>query len=232
MVRWICPDCGSGVNGPERPRQDDVRRYCLTCSGRTGRLIRRVAPRLERERAERAARQHARERSARERENLKWIHVTVNAAGVEEAVDVRAMVARNCRLPTIRRGRGTFALPELRVMERGLRGGTVSGRATYLEDIIYLGLWGSPVKREELECVIIHELAHLAAGQEFAATRRRRDGRVAAVLHGPAFQRVLMEAFTERWPWVSPGGISHRAYEIDERVQAQLEKHVREGGAL
>lgn len=27
MRRWICPTCGSGVNGTERPRKDDVRRH-------------------------------------------------------------------------------------------------------------------------------------------------------------------------------------------------------------
>lgn len=59
MMRSICPNDTSheGKLAPSRPRKDDIRRYCLVCSEKTGRLVERVAPRLE------AKREKARVRS-------------------------------------------------------------------------------------------------------------------------------------------------------------------------
>ena len=64
--RWVCPTCAAGCLAPSRPRLDDVRRYCLTCSKRTGRLVQRVCPAQERarqaataRRADKVARQQA-----------------------------------------------------------------------------------------------------------------------------------------------------------------------------
>lgn len=51
MKRWVCPTCSGGINAPSRPRKDDVRRYCLPCSAKTGRLVERSCPSLERVRA-------------------------------------------------------------------------------------------------------------------------------------------------------------------------------------
>ena len=42
MPLWSCPNgCGS-VRGGKRPRRDDVVRYCLPCSTKSGRLVERV----------------------------------------------------------------------------------------------------------------------------------------------------------------------------------------------
>lgn len=51
LRRWTCPRCSTGRLAPSRPRRDDVRRYCLPCSEATGRLVERVCPANERERA-------------------------------------------------------------------------------------------------------------------------------------------------------------------------------------
>lgn len=47
MKIWKCPECGSGVRGPERPRKNNVVRYCLPCSGKAGVLVERIVPALE-----------------------------------------------------------------------------------------------------------------------------------------------------------------------------------------
>ena len=47
MKTWKCPECGSGVRGPERPRKNNVVRYCLPCSGKAGVLVERIVPALE-----------------------------------------------------------------------------------------------------------------------------------------------------------------------------------------
>lgn len=65
MRRWMCPKCESKVNAPDRPRRDDVRRYCLKCSEQTGTLVERTCPALDRERS--AKREATRERTAARR---------------------------------------------------------------------------------------------------------------------------------------------------------------------
>lgn len=42
--RWVCPLCNVGKLGLQRPRKNDVIRYCLPCSEKTGRLVERVSP--------------------------------------------------------------------------------------------------------------------------------------------------------------------------------------------
>lgn len=41
MKRWYCPACGDGKLAPARMADDDVRRYCLSCSAKAQRLVRR-----------------------------------------------------------------------------------------------------------------------------------------------------------------------------------------------
>ena len=50
QVRWKCEVCDSGLLAPTKPRMNDVRRYCLPCSSKTGKLVQRVAPTLEKQR--------------------------------------------------------------------------------------------------------------------------------------------------------------------------------------
>lgn len=66
--RWVCPTCGGGVLAPSRPRKDDVRRYCLPCSKKTGRLVERTCPSLEKVRAAKSEQVTAR-RVAREKQD-------------------------------------------------------------------------------------------------------------------------------------------------------------------
>lgn len=54
-ARWVCPVCNTGCLAPTRPRADDTRRYCLRCSEKSGRLVRRIAPALEKAREQRVA---------------------------------------------------------------------------------------------------------------------------------------------------------------------------------
>lgn len=92
--RWTCPRCGGGVLAPERPRKDDVRRYCLDCSKRTGRLVERICPALVREREQKTERRVAKQADgrvkAKQRETERY---TV------EGVDLRKELARFHRLP-------------------------------------------------------------------------------------------------------------------------------------
>jgi hypothetical protein len=63
LARWVCPTCNEGKLAPRRPRRDDVRRYCLPCSEKSGRLVSRVNPTLESKRQARKARAAAKRRA-------------------------------------------------------------------------------------------------------------------------------------------------------------------------
>lgn len=45
-VRWECPNGCAAVLASTRPRRDDVARFCLACSAKSGRLVQRSAPAL------------------------------------------------------------------------------------------------------------------------------------------------------------------------------------------
>ena len=84
-VRWACPDCGSAKLAPAGCPKDDVRRFCLPCSEKSGRLVPRTTPALDRARAQVAAKRvkrAEREQAKRERGRArqadaaegKWIY--------------------------------------------------------------------------------------------------------------------------------------------------------------
>src|SRR4051812_12447070 len=86
---WRCPLCTDQHRAPSRPRRDDARRYCLTCTAETGRLVERFCPSLERQRAERASRQEQRCRARSERER----QAALEARSVD-GVDIEAELRR------------------------------------------------------------------------------------------------------------------------------------------
>lgn len=108
--RWVCPSCGSGVNAPERPRRDDVRRYCLDCSAETGRLVERTCPALEKKRQTAREKRAARTITNRERE----AEAELAARSVGD-FDLLAEAKRIWNLPTMKelRGRGSRPFPEI-----------------------------------------------------------------------------------------------------------------------
>lgn len=54
MKIWRCPTCDSGARAPDRLDHLDVRRWCLSCSRRTGKLVERTIPSKETEAKRRA----------------------------------------------------------------------------------------------------------------------------------------------------------------------------------
>jgi hypothetical protein len=153
--RWVCPVCGGGVNGPDRPRRDDVRRWCLRCSETTGRLVERSSPALERQREQ--AKTKRAERTAKQRERAR---VTRAQREIIDGVDVGKEIARLVRLPALR--------DELPSRMRGRKvdwtlhrtdNGSYSGRA-WPRSRIHLSLGDIPAA--EVKMITCHELAHYA----------------------------------------------------------------------
>jgi hypothetical protein len=213
MNRWICPTCGSGTNAPSRPRRDDARRYCLACTAKTGRLVERTCPALDRQRAERSTAQAARRSTLAERtkaaETQKW---TVGG------YDLRKEAKRLWNLPTVRaldygadRGR---PVPQIALKHR--TGYYTTGRASPRSGVTMTV--GTDVGYA-LE-VLLHELLHCALGQDEQAR-----------WHTPAFWTSLRSAMKEAWPQVdfqmqdSP----QRGYAIDRYLASSLTRWIEEG---
>jgi len=154
MTRWVCARCGSGKLAPERPRADDVRRYCLSCSAATGRLVQRSAPALEARRERRAASRRAATKRTRERERER-----LSARHTAAGIDVRAEWARLLRLPFVAqrlRDRGTRTV---RLTVSRSLGERASGHCKWHGGRVHVTL-GYGVTLAELRTLLAHELAH------------------------------------------------------------------------
>lgn len=208
MRRWKCPQCSSGVNAPERPRKNDVRRFCFACSRRTGFLVERSCPSLDGERARAKARSKARSDRAADRQRKRNV---VN--GVNVRAEWRALV----RLPSVRRV-FTGREPELANVRRSrTHPRTTSGHARLgVEAVVTIGV---DCDRAAIVAVLAHELAHLVVWTE---TR--------GAWHSPIFwecmARLLEERFGPRAYCVPNNGTAfqkHQAIETRLRETLHLE---------
>lgn len=174
--RWVCPICGTGVNAPERPRKDDVRRYCLPCSETTGRLVARTAPALERirkEAREKTAAKITRRRIATRRQDL--------AARSSGGFDLLAEAKRIWNLPTMRElPRWRKELPDIE-FRRGTKYHT-SGHCDYWGRNIVITIGTDTAKALG---IVAHELMHAAL---------LHDG------HSARFWSRLRSVAKEAWP--------------------------------
>ncbi len=198
--RWICPVCKSGKLAPSRPRKDDTRRYCLPCSDRSGRLVQRSCPSVERKAAaksERRAQTKLHESARRcEGETLSGVHIP-SAARVLWS------------LPVMRDARAEFGrsrqLPEIRIRRRS--DGFTSGRAFPSQHRIVLSI-GEGVSAVAIKELLLHELAHIVC-----PSREH---------HGSEFRRVLCQAATEAWGTTIRTGDARRVYDLDRLIRNEL----------
>jgi hypothetical protein len=174
MRRYVCPNCGSGKLAPAHARRDDVRVYCLLCSERTGRLVRRVCEAAQREASDREARKAARK--------------------VREAVARREALARREGRRQVRRsweqplrdlhrdwkrlrswGRRLTCGLTIKRTDRGSR-----GWAHLLRDTIVVYVDTPESDSLEARVTLLHELAHIAAPLDAHHGREWRELYLAA----------------------------------------------------
>lgn len=210
MHRWVCPTCGGGALAPSRPRKDDVRRFCLTCSAKSGRLVERRCPSLEGKRAAKAeARKTAAER-AREREQARLTQ-RHTAAGI----DVRDEWKRLCSLPYVKPLLPTGRAPQVTVAWSKVKD-TTTGHARYSGVRVHFGFYPG-VTPAEVKALLAHELAHVIAPTHG---------------HGEAFRRtfalVLWHGYglpIDAWPHL-PGTM------YEQQVAAERALTAHEGATL
>lgn len=225
-VRWECPNGHPAVLSSTRPPKDSVDRYCLPCSAKTGRLVLRVAPALERKReaaqtsaAAKAKAKRAREAAARQRKkDAETARYTV------EGVDLRDELTCLLRLKTWnghfgRPGRdgGFHDRPEMVISKRSSTP-TRLGYAEPWRNRITIATYPRQTLADARE-TLVHELTHLVVGHWSSEKDK-------TAWHGPEFKRTMLAAFKEAYK-VGPVGIPDNVYH-GRYAAALLRKEVRE----
>lgn len=218
QARWTCLTCNKGGLAPTKPRRDDVRRYCLPCSAKTGRLVERVSPALEKQRQERTAKM--RERCKKKRQKVSSQQQAVNAherqvRKRQQLVETEAQRLWKLLAP-YHKGK---PMPPITIVDtRQMRG--ASG---YWQDhgfseriVIRLVPYGTGLTHETRAWkVLLHELCHAACPP--------RDGDS----HHREFYYAMKTVAEKRWKclvsFASLRG-NRWGYEVDHLIEDQLRK--------
>jgi hypothetical protein len=203
VKRWVCPLCNGGALAPAAPRADDVRGYCLACSKRTGRLVRRTCPSLVRERGARREAQRADAKATRAKATAREV-----AAWTACALDVR-IVARRCWRALGQRSE----LPAIKLRRRVSRG--TCGRAYFGERRVVLSI-GPDCDTAKLWELVLHELAHIAAPEPGEP-------------HGFGFARMMSRGAVVLWDFGLP---IERGYGPSRLLERRLRDRFRAAGTL
>lgn len=223
-VRWECPNGHPAVLASTRPPLDSIDRYCLVCSAKTGRLVKRIAPALETKRT--AAKQtsvaKAKAARARMRKAADRAKAADKARFTVEGVDLRDEMGCLLRLKAWKGAFGSPGFdggfhntPELTVTRRS----SYPGRLGFAEPWrwrIHLAIYPGQSLADARE-TLVHELTHLVIGHQ----------RGSRSWHGTDFKKLMLTAFKEAYK-VGPVGIPDNVYH--GRYAAALRRKEKETG--
>jgi len=183
VKRWVCPLCGSGKLAPGKPARDDARRFCLPCSGKTGKLVERVSPAAQRAAAEREERRVAAAERGRARRASRSLQERERAAAEAEVYPgvLRVLLRRWARL-----NEWGADLRDLKMSVRRRADAYSTGHAYYRAARITLTVGTS---EGDGYATLLHEMAHHAG--------HRRPGPARIDGHGHAYYRMLARAGEE-----------------------------------
>ena len=155
-----------------------MRRFCLSCSAQTGRLVERVCPALERGRA--AKSQSRKDVAERRRARAKALE---NARWIVDGLDLRAEWRRLCAMPVVSARIRERRLDRIELsVHRSSRAHT-TGHAKVRAGKVHLGLYGG-CPRHEAQALLAHELAHAILPVGHAHDESWRRTFVLIVCHG------------------------------------------------
>lgn len=165
--RWTCDRCGVTVLAPERMRMNDARRYCLPCTEESGLLKERVCLALEKLRAEKVERRNEaakKQRAAKKRRAAKARSAAVDRSKDREWVDGLHVPTEVARLLRLDCWLGAFKghTPAFNLTRS--KGSVFSGRAWPGVFRMHFTI-GLKCSAAEACHLLVHELAHLAAGE-------------------------------------------------------------------
>lgn len=176
-IKWTCPNGCAAVLGPTRPRADSTVRFCLTCSATAGKLVRRTAPKLEKQRAHREIKR--KEKATRLRAIKR---VSEDAYYEVDGVNLRDAVKQAWQLPVARewreRNNRPSSPPRITVRRTKQTLWRRLGFAVPWEHRISVTVFPGCTATHVID-VLLHEVVHILLG-------KTKDG-----WHGPAFEATL-----------------------------------------
>lgn len=200
-VRWNCPNGCPGILASTRPLKDSIERYCLPCSAKTGRLVLRVAPALERKRAAAAVSSAAKAKSkrataARARQRAKDAETERYTV---DGVDLRDEMRKLIKLRAFggKTGRLFRRPPTLLIRKHSYHPRSQMGVAYPSRNQITIATYPGQTLADARE-TLVHELVHIAMGTTHE-------------IHGPNFRKLMTTAFKEAYK-VYPMGAGHNVY--------------------
>jgi hypothetical protein len=190
QVRWKCANCNHGLLAPMKPRKNDVRRYCLPCSAKTGKLVERVSPTLEKQRATKTVQRKVQTQKKNAKVSVKKKARREKASAVNKR---QAMIEKEGQriwklMEAWHKGR---PMPKITIVNaRNSLGG---GHATRWSNEIQVNINRKQTERSSKWAwyVLAHELAHCACPP--VRTNGKWD------VHHKEFYRALKHACEKRW---------------------------------
>ena len=181
LKRWSCPQCRAGVLAPSRPRKNNVKRYCLSCSEKKGVLVERVCPSLDKKRSE---------RKSASIKKAKTKQATIAERYLIESYDIRKAIKPIAKMMTTQIDN---ILPVNMSRRKNLRNVIVqvwrkerrssNGHAETFGNRIHVTCG---TNLSDALFVLIHEFAHMAIGRDY------RDDSIKS--HGREFRSVQRSA--------------------------------------
>ena len=220
QVRWKCEKCDDGLLAPTRPRKNDVRRYCLPCSAKSGRLVDRVAPSLEKKREKRTAivQQKNKEKRVRvakklqpkkEQQRLDEMRGKMIYKEAERIWELMKPYHKGKRLPHI-------------VIARGQNRGRQYGYAqsTWNNIQVNVDREQSVSRSKRVWEVLAHELCHCAVPPTLRSDKTRD-------VHSREFYHCLRDVWQKRWGCeISFEKVSTWGYSVDYIIKGQAEDRI------
>lgn len=215
QVRWVCPLCNTGALAPSKPRMNDVRRYCLTCSKKEGVLIQRIAPSLERKRA--TSKEATKKKQANKRASISKKNAPAKA---QQRIDAQRMKMIEKEAQVIWKLMTPYhngkPLPTINIV-RAQNRGRQRGHAAYWRNSIQVNVDKdqSVSRSNRVWRVLAHELAHCAVPP-------KHTGGVNRDTHNREFYYCLRDAWQQRWKCnISFFEVSKWGYSVDYIIEKQ-----------
>lgn len=201
-MRWICPQCQGGVNGPQRMRKDDTRRFCLVCSAKAPRLVERTCPVLDKQRdAKRAKAKAKKEKAKADLETLAfWERDDLIQKEFRRLKRLKCWRdrVRHARLVTIRRSSH----------KRGS-----SGHAYWHTGVIKITV-GVEASKASIGALLLHELAHVGTP--------KREG------HSDRWRALFVESAREGYGIEGTPEALESSHDLHRWIRDAIEKASRE----
>lgn len=216
QVRWKCANCDHGLLAPTKPRKNDVRRYCLPCSAKTGKLVERIAPSLDKQRT-------AKKAAVKNKTVAKRASVAKRTAPAKAQQRVDAQRAKMIHaeaekiwklMQPYHKGK---PLPQIKIA-RGKNWGSQYGYAQSRWNHIQVNVdrEQSVGRSKRVWEVLAHELCHCAVPPIY------RNG--SRDVHSREFYGCLKDVWQRRWKCeISFAKVSTWGYSVDFIIQRQAE---------